>query len=229
MNQLFAQLLKELKRSPAKAAVLGGGTLLAIWFWFPLITGWFGLGESSAASTAAPAEQPAEEAPSLAAVPAPEPAAATGQPPLDWRAIAAWRESHPQADTFAWMAGTPNPFVTKVKPEDALAAEGAEQEADDPPVAAAVEADQRQAALAALRLTSTLITSQGRSATINGKVYREGDPIPLGAEGDETPAGESPITLKHVAARSVTLQHGNELIPLELIRTHSKAIHFEFR
>jgi len=209
--------------------VLGGGTLLAIWFWFPLITGWFGFGESATASTAAPAQPPAVEAPSLAAVPAPEPAAATDQPPIDWRAIAAWRQSHPQADTFAWTAGAPNPFHTKVTPEEALAAKGAEEEADDPSAAAAIEADQRQTALAALRLTSTLITPQGRSATINGKVYREGEPIELGADGEESPADESPVTLKHVAARSVTLQHGNELIPLELIQTHTSTIHFEFR
>jgi hypothetical protein len=41
LAQLKKQLLRDLQRSPKKAAVLGLSCLLALYFWAPLVTGYF--------------------------------------------------------------------------------------------------------------------------------------------------------------------------------------------
>lgn len=93
-QQVVNQLTREIKRNPAKAAVLGGLLVVAVWFWFPLIQRW--LGPSNVASA-----KPTDE--SIVVSPTSSPVATTASP----ASTTSWKSTVKQIRNDPWMkAGT---------------------------------------------------------------------------------------------------------------------------
>ena len=241
--KLSKQIVKELKRSPAKAAALGGGLLLALWFWLPLIGGWLGA-ESDRPRGPARDSAAVPAASTAAAAPRPAEVGSAGEATIDWRAIVAWRHSNSYAGSYRWLAENRNPFeeVVPDSSEGVVDAAEVKQQQVDTAIAREMATQKLASELESLQLTSTLITPRGRSAVINGKVYYEGEEIKLNQPSEEVAAAESEpaaaaaaglgpaeVRLKRVESQSVTIQHGNQLYPLSMKRKNAAAIQLERR
>jgi hypothetical protein len=238
VNRLIAQLTRELKRSPLKAAALGGGTLLAIWFWLPLLGDWFGGEADSASAVPAAAVTPVEPTATTPATPVQR-----AMKPIKWREIVAWKQANAYTKPYEWLAGGRNPFELVEVVEEIEVAEAVIE--DQPLEQDLAQEDAKQeiaSKLNSLQLTSTLIMPRIRSATINGRVYREGEPIEMepsaagattggdfSALSSDVEKTERVVVLHRIDAHSVTLQHGNEFIPLQLKRNTNSAIRLELR
>src|SRR5687767_12517924 len=88
------QLMKDLKRSPLKAGVLGLLCVAALWCWAPLVAGWFGGSKGKAAKPQAAVAVPTTAPTPVAAGGAAAPAAAS--PSVPWRQLMAWMEKDPR-------------------------------------------------------------------------------------------------------------------------------------
>lgn len=215
---------------------------MAVWFWLPLLSEWFG-GEDAGPHSAAAVAAPPATAP-LAAVDPPGGAApAAGVPPIDWRTLAQWKQTNAFAKPFVWQEGMRNPFVAKVIEIDNTAVDAAEQlPAAEQQIAREVVEQKLASEVASLQLTSTLIVPRGRWATINGVNYQQGDSIKIGSQAEEAAAtGDFPaaadqaeststqFVIEQIEAQSVTLRAGTQYYPLNMKRPANNAIRLELR
>lgn len=164
VQQLSHQLTREIKRNPAKAAVLGGLLVVAVWFWFPLVQGWLGLASSSSsddesivvASTTQAASTPSSVSP-LASK-------------MNWRTIARRISEDPWMQSGQLRSKTFDPFYPKQPIPTQFTA------TDTPPETAPIPDVSPEAA--GLSITSVIAGGTVPIARINNLNYRIGDQVP---------------------------------------------------
>lgn len=169
IQKTTTQITKEIKRNPAKAAVLGGLLLVAIWFWYPLIQKWMGNGSSSVA------KQPAEHElviPQAAPPPTSEEPTTAKQGPAgktDWHTIAQQISDDPWMKKGTLREDTFDPFFPDTQPKTILTSTNVET--DSTP-----EIDVSPAS-AGLAVTSVIVGSRVPIARINHQNYHIGDTV----------------------------------------------------
>jgi len=221
LDRVIKQIGKEARRSPKKAAVLGVLTLVAAWFWGPLLWGWI-----------APQQSPDEADTGQAAVvgsasppPVPRPAAsgagsvgegvgrdATHSPAgvqpasaADWRELVEWMEIDRLTQPAELTPGQRDPFVHPVEPEPAaVVEEEAGPESEETPVAADPES-------LGLVLSSTIIGPKRSAARINGKTYGPGQIVVVSKDGRQYE-----FVLAEIHPRQVVLVRESERFELNL-------------
>ncbi len=163
------QLTKEIKRNPAKAAVLGGLLLVAIWFWYPLIQKWMGSGSSSVVSNSKESDL---VIPQATALPTPEEPASHQQASpskTDWRTIAQQISDDPWMKKGSLRNDTFDPFYPEQQAETVLTSTDVQTdttpELDVPPETAG------------LAVTSVIVGGRVPIARINSQNYRVGDTV----------------------------------------------------
>ncbi|PQO25990.1 hypothetical protein C5Y96_21300 [Blastopirellula marina] len=163
------QLTREIKRNPAKAAVLGGLLLVAIWFWYPLVQKWMGSGTRSVANKT---EEQDLVIPQATTLPTPEASAAPKQAPIgktDWRSIAQQISDDPWMKKGTLRHENFDPFFPEPEPKTILTSTRVETDStpdlDVPPETAG------------LVVTSVIVGGRVPIARINNQNYRVGDTI----------------------------------------------------
>jgi hypothetical protein len=198
-SKFVKKLKKDLKKSPGKAAVLALVSVVAIWFWAPLVTGMFG-GTSKPVAT--PAVSPPPAATTTNAVAGPTPL----QPTTDWKRIAEAIDKDPRMKPAAKLVLARDPFCP-IEPEHTKeVVEDAKPELQ--PIALDVAP-----AEAGLVLSGTIVGSHRSVARLNGKSYSAGDLV-------KAPAAEVPLSYRivNIGGRSVTLALGDKQYELKMSR-----------
>ena len=193
VKKLSHQLTKEIKRSPAKAAALGGLLLVAVWFWFPLLQGWFGS-----------AGKPVPEANASLPVTLATPNAVTLGPAVsrkthDWGEVAARMAADPWMKPGELRHSTFDPFFPE-KPVEAMVAIA--QPTATTPLG---EVSPESTGLS----VSSVIAGPRPLARINSQNYRIGDRVVAGE-------GIAPYTVTAIESWGVQLQgqHRSYKLPL---------------
>jgi hypothetical protein len=203
LEKLQRQLVRDLKKNPAKAGTLALLAVVCIWFWIPLV---FKREPAAAAAATVP--------PATAAL-APAAASSSAAPA---EAAVAWQELDRQINTDPQMrpanltklAQERNPFaMTAVIAEQKRAAqeEQSKHKPDQPEPGPPPESTPDEAGLV---LSSTLIGTNKRAALIGGRVYEEGAQV----EADDG----SKFRLAHIEAQRVLLERNGHAYPLEIKR-----------
>jgi hypothetical protein len=172
-NQLIRRLKREATRNPKKCGALGLLLAVALWFWAPLVRGWFtkdGPAPAPQGSPTAVASTPAwtpglTERHSL--TPATKPAGAT----YSWDQVAEWMEKDPLTKAAATLPARRDPF--RASP-DIVAVEAARERQRKKPQH---EAPAVTAVELGLKLTGTIVGPKQSVALINGRTYRQGTQI----------------------------------------------------
>jgi hypothetical protein len=186
------QLTRDIKRSPMKAAVLALLCVVALYFWAPLVFGWFGKEKPKPKATpdaAAIVQQPTQAGP----------AATTAAASVPWHRLVESIQRDPRMQSAVLSPKEVMPFgeiAKKPEPE-----EDAEQAAIDK---TPTELDVSKLGL---KLSSTML-GRRRVAVINGRPYSEGSQLEVGEE----------ITLlvARVTDRSVLLEHDGQRFELTM-------------
>ncbi len=109
-NQLIRRLKREATRNPKKFGALGLLLVVALWFWVPLVWGWFHKDEpapSAAGSPTAVAAVPGISTPNpFIGNKAGKPAGTT----YSWDQVAEWMEKDPLTKAAATLPARRNPF-----------------------------------------------------------------------------------------------------------------------
>jgi hypothetical protein len=202
-KQFLARLKREAKKSPKKALLLTLLFLTAMYFWAPLLKGWFGK-ESTPEVAATPAAPQTALAPGSTAA---APGAAEAKKTYPWSVLASAIDGDPQmaASDAAFAAHDPFEVVEKVKVV-----------VDQPLPVAVVEAEPAlplTPSEAGLALSSTLVGSRKRMAIINGKAYSIGDRVTAGSEGSDVV-----FVLAEVHPRRAVLARDGERYEIKLKR-----------
>ncbi len=200
MNVNLGKIKKKLKREvtahPAKAAVLGGLCVVAMWFWVPLVWGWVSPKEPSAAATVArePSAMPVPGfVPTSVSVP---PAEATpAVPAVPWTQIVQWMEQDPRTSSVEVAFENPgtvplppgdersvglvqaarrDPFRPSVSPEDRMAVNAEEAAPEVAPVPAKISPRD-----AGATITAVIASPTGGTAMISGRTYFLGEQVLL--------------------------------------------------
>lgn len=214
IQRLIKQLRREATANPKKAGVLGLLVLVALYFWFPVVTDWLnGTGSSArrAASAAGSGSGTEEhhsgaEGAGLAAPPFArdngERSAGEGTagPAWRWEELASWRESDPRTAPLREWSLARDPFRRENR-----AAATVEQA---PPQAVAATATPESLGLV---LSGTIVSEERRAAVIGGRVYTEGNRVELVRDGE-------PIAfqLTRIGPRRVVLERQGEHYELVL-------------
>jgi hypothetical protein len=209
MDKLIRQLRRELTANPKKSALLGLGLLAAIYFWAPLVAGWFSDGDSGNSKTA---KSEASAAPQSGGAGETAPAPLVSLLGADWRELARRMENEPLRNLAGLAAPLHDPFLR------APAATGNEPL----PVAAGTPALETIASPNAPRgqewkLEAVLIRGARRAAIINGAVYRKGET--LGAAGANDASNRPGPKVLEIHASHVEIGWGETTMRLELERT----------
>ncbi len=193
------QLMRDIKRSPMKASVLALLCIVALYFWAPLVVGWFGSEKPkktnvATAPTAAVAQptQPDAAAPVL-----PAPGAV-----FAWQSLVEGIKHDPrmQSATLAELRTRPFGLVQTQKPTEPD---------ETSPTWAGTPKTQRDMSQLGLKLSSTML-GRRRVAVINGRPY---------AEGSQVEAGDDLVlTVARVTERSVLLEHEGKRFELTIVR-----------
>jgi len=185
MSGKFSKKLKrELTANPKKAVSLGLLLLVAVWFWAPLFSKWFG-GDKKPAVVIAPT---ATGTPDDAAAAVTTPAAPTALV-VNWKQAAAWIDGDRLMKPVAAIDLPRNPFGLTAEPVvDVTEREAAVRQATAP----------RAPEELGLTLSSTIVGSRGKSALISGRVYPQGSKVVAGESGQS-------YTLVEVGSRHVVL------------------------
>lgn len=169
-QQIIKRLKREVRANPAKAGVLGLLSVVAIYFWAPLVMQWI-----------KPAAKPGVVNAELAAVAVGDPAATTNSvtsttsaangaatttvTKQHWQALVNHLESHPQMKPIGANATGRDPFAR------GPSSVAKDETTDETTLATAAAATPAQLGLV---LNSTVVGPHRRTAIVNGKIYREG-------------------------------------------------------
>ena len=163
LSKLGTQLVKEAEKNPVKAGALGLLTLVALWFWAPLVWAWIRPADATPAAAA-------DATPATAANPAAAATVAAAPEQFDWQGLVRARRLDAKMGVAAWNANARDPFreiVVKAapveKPMEAVVTNVA------PPPAT------KSFAEFGLVLQGVMLGNKSKSATISGYT------LPLGA------------------------------------------------
>jgi hypothetical protein len=203
--KLFKQLRREVTSNPKKAAILGAGLLIALYFWAPLIWSWSGMSRPAVAA-AKPAAAPTVT-PLAANAPKETASAAKKEnesPQYTWQQLAEWMEHDPRKLPAEPASADRDPFPgleTIVVPKQIqLVAKPLVEEKPVTPESLG------------LVLSSTIIAAR-RTAIINAKTYEEGKEIRLIWRSQRVT-----YLLAEVRSRGVVLVRNGERFDLPLRR-----------
>lgn len=159
VSKLQKQLMRDLKRSPGKAAVLAILCVVAIWFWAPLL-----FGGKKTPPAAKPADATVAQAVPTPAI-APPAAVVKG---VAWHRVVEMIEGEPRMRSAQLGTAHASPFGSSGPRPDGVA-----ERAESAP-GKTVEASLDPAKF---KVTSTLLGPRRRVAVINGRPYAEGDEL----------------------------------------------------
>ncbi|MDP6442881.1 MAG: hypothetical protein QF805_03720 [Pirellulaceae bacterium] len=214
MGKLAKRLTTDLKRSPLKTGFLAIMTVVAIYFWAPLVGSIFGK-EKNAAATKAQPTVATSATPATAATTAANAAVTQTESTTKSTSAMTWQNILKQRDDDETLrpravAVERNPFVWTTA---ALAV----IEANSPSPAVIAEASP-QAELSpsdvGLQFRGSMIGARRRVATINGRSYLEGSMV----EADSQLDGEVSFLLARVLADKVVLERNGREFELPLRR-----------
>jgi hypothetical protein len=199
LARMQQQLMRDLKRSPVKASVLALLCIVALYFWAPLVFGWFGKGKAKTAKAApaAPATVAQPTQPSAAGLPAP-----TVPVALPWQSLVEGIKNDPrmQSATLATL---------QTKPFGLVLTQTADSDEIKTQTGVSTAKTQRDLSQLGLKLSSTML-GRRRVAVINGRPY---------AEGSQVEAGDDLLlTVARVTDRSVLLEHAGQRLELTIVR-----------
>lgn len=222
LSKLGKRLKREAIANPKKATILGLVAIVALYYWLPLIWGWFGRvtsSETSAPSTASAStgQTAAAFSTTLAAgetalKPAPATVLSNPNQPT-WEQVASWMEADSRTKAGPALQNIRDPFATDAAEGDGEQPEGTVA-AKSRPLAITPET-------AGLTLTGTLISPDRRVAQISGKSYKEGETIVV---SKPSLGGSIAFTLIEIQPRRVALQLGEERYELAMPEASSDKI-----
>jgi hypothetical protein len=198
LSRVQQQLIRDIKRSPAKAAVLALLCVVALYFWAPLVFGWFGKEKPKTAKTSK-TDAPLEIVQTQTyASGAPAPVA---QPTVPWQSLVEGVRNDPrmQSVTLAVLQTEPFGLVQTQTPDPG---ETTQPTASKPK-------PQLDPAQLGLKLSSTML-GRRRVAVINGRPYVEGSEVEA--------EGEVVLVVARVTDRSVLLEHEGQRFELTIAR-----------
>ena len=170
------QLIREAKKSPKKAAALGSLLVIALWFWAPLVGGWFSSGSDEAATTTASVQaKPAlpfakQKIGSESQSPTVKTAEVARAPKIEWNELTKWIRSDPLMTPAELPENSRDPFLAHL--ERSLVEE--EEEVEEVEVVVQPAQPVVTPKSLGLTLTSTIVGSKRRVAMIGGRAYRQG-------------------------------------------------------
>lgn len=198
LEQLVKRLRREASANPKKAVVLGLLLLVALYYWMPLVGGWWGASEPSL-----------ESSPSTGAVsvPAPTPpeqsVAAAVEQGRSWEDLNQSMALDGRTRPTRQLAAFRDPF-TLARPVREVAEEASRKKIEAPvPTITARDLG--------VLLSSTVLGGRPRLAVINGRTYREGDVFEL-TKGGQTFA----LQLVEVRDREAVLLCRGQKIPVAM-------------
>lgn len=205
-SKLKKAIVKEFKRSPAKSITLLLLCPFALYFIAPLFKGV--LPKSTKASAAV---VPADSAPFVLPLPVLEPTTVEVAN-TNWREIAQWMETDQLSQPVHAFTFARSPFVDPAAPGPESEADEAEeeQEAELPTTVQDILEE------GYLTLTMTMLGKRRRLATINGKVFSEGDVIPVTVERGLGRRELFKLNLARVERRSAVITYNEETFQIEL-------------
>ncbi|MCE9547654.1 MAG: hypothetical protein K8T25_19465 [Planctomycetia bacterium] len=158
LQKLVKKIRHEAKANPGKAGLLALVTVVALWFWAPLLSGWFSTAKPEAAAPAVPA--PATGNVAAVAAPGVVAAASAAAPTYKWQDVMGKIRQDHMMKPAAPLVGTRDPFAEAMPPKPKV-----EAQSEAPKI---VKLDAESLGLV---LTSTLIGPRQNVATINGRTY----------------------------------------------------------
>lgn len=192
LDKLIKKLQRELAASPQKAGALVLLALVAVYFWGPLVMKWSG-SKKSAPQAASSAPEPTSTAVAASSV------SPTAIPLLGWQQVQTLldqdRHTRPAVRLPHWQDPFAKVEVAVAKVEMPVLPEAPVLE----PQAAPATTGPREYSLT---LSSVLVGKRAKSATLNGKVYHEGDEFEAEVLGSEVTVS---LTVKQIHKEGVTL------------------------
>ena len=200
LEKLARKLRREVLGNPKKAVFLGLLLLVALYFWSPLVWGWFVKDEPPVEASAAVANSDFDPtllaAPSEAQSSPPEPA-----PTHPWQLLVEWMKQDPTTTTAAGLSDRRDPFQS-VEPEVAET-----RPEDESPTVEPVATPES----IGLELAGTLVGRDSSVALINGKAYRKGGKVVSTRNGESIE-----FELTEVHPRRIVLQRLGEQFELTI-------------
>jgi len=208
INKLKKTAAKEFTRSPGKSITLLLLCPVALYFCAPLFRGL--LPQSNKASVAS---SDMTASPFLLQIPKETEVGAVDEKP-DWRKVVDWLEADQLAVSAEMPAGMRSPFRLTNEPtlvEHSERIDEADQARPQPNAQDVRDLFKNRQ----LVLTTTMVGSRHRMATINRTMFSEGDSIPV-AVATENGTELYQLVLTRVERYSVVLTHGEEAFTVEL-------------
>ncbi len=175
IGKLGKKIKREASASPKKAAFLGLATLVAVYFWMPLVWGWIAKGNKNMVSaTVNSSATPTAPAMSVAAspiAPAATPDASVKKESakqLSWQQTAQWIDQDPRTKPAARLPILRDPFTAPIAVQQAKSKSQEKAKLKLPTISPEA---------AGLVLTGTIVGPQRSIAQISGKPYAVGQTI----------------------------------------------------
>lgn len=197
LGKLSKRFRRELLANPKQAAVLAIVSLVALWFWSPLLMKWFN-GKAKASIAKSEPVTPVEMM-------------AKSEPQRSWFEIHRWRQADPLTRSASLAAEARDPFQL---PKTMVAAQQADEGAGTEPARTATVEPQRLN----LKLEAIAYSGSRRLAQINGLTVQENEELAMGNEGEEEDGVRSNATGRVVAIHrtEVLLEIGGQPVRLSL-------------
>jgi hypothetical protein len=202
MGKLGKKLRREAVANPKKAVFLGLGTVVALYFWIPLVWGWIGKSDPAMA-TVAVQNDAASATVALSPVTQPAETAAKETVPnrTAWPQIVEAMRKDPRTMTAPALTNTRDPFETTLV--EVAQTNSVEPSKPEPPKITPTAAG--------LALTSTIIGPQRSIAQINGKTYSVGQTIEVALDKE---ASNAVFKLIEVQPRRAVLEASGQRFEL---------------
>ncbi|MCS7304275.1 MAG: general secretion pathway protein GspB [Thermoguttaceae bacterium] len=245
LNRFIAQLRREIKAHPGKAALLAGLLLVALYYWIPLIGRWIGrskelqmaraqatigenlrsAGEKSFPGSSGPGPNLALESSALRGPETPG-LGKTAQDMPSWDQLVRWREADPHTQPVRWSSDRQDPFQplapgTFSENKDYSADTLAAQNTGKIPSSSLSHSQiiQEPPEKLDLELTSIVVGPNRRLALINGQPYQEGDVLVVSKNGHQWQ-----FRLSRIRPTSIQLQWNDRQYELSLPQTPSNVL-----
>lgn len=217
-KRLLTTLKTELMRNKAKSLALAAVTLVAIWFWAPLIKKWTGWGSGRSKGSTETASDTSDAVAEAEAAVAKAKAATTPVQEVSWKEALQWRRTTLKMASARWDKTARSPFKRRHPPKQRplTAQTNSAQQGEN--TAEEVVLDPADF----LELTATFVGIRSQWATINGRRRRIGDRIPLmesgsvGSDGKGQRLAPEEFELREVHADHVVLWRNEKRFPLKM-------------
>ncbi|MBI5761571.1 MAG: hypothetical protein HZA46_23925 [Planctomycetales bacterium] len=182
LRDLQTQLIRDMKRSWAKTALLGSLLVVGMVFWLPPL--FKGTTSSPGRSASEAAAKPTATAAPSSTKAKSDAATRRGQPATEefsWKKADEWMESDPAAQSAEMAQVRQNPFRLDRDqfPPPILFATEPPPVSERPSATAALAAVEPVTEIKGALLTSTLVSPTRRAALINDRLYNEGSQFKL--------------------------------------------------